>query len=132
MNKNKNYMQDLMEIKNLTSKVKKMNEAIMFEDEYDDFEENEQMPQPQEQQIPQEEPEIETGLQDMPEKEEKSAEDAGMEQLDQMGEVDQIREICLKGMIKLNNTPEHPEFQALLKIFTICNKSVEKDNNENK
>jgi hypothetical protein len=39
--------------------------------------------------------------------------------------VDKIRAITLDGMKQLNNTPEDPRFQALLKIFNICNKAVE-------
>ena len=55
----------------------------------------------------------------------KSTEELGMEELDKMGEVDQIRKITLNGMTKLADHPEDPQFQALLKIFQICNKSVD-------
>ena len=46
--------------------------------------------------------------------------------------VNKIRAITLDGMKQLNNTPEDPRFQALLKIFNICNKAVDdqKDNKE--
>ena len=46
--------------------------------------------------------------------------------------VNKIRAITLDGMKQLNNTPEDPRFQALLKIFNICNKAVDdqKDNQE--
>ena len=39
--------------------------------------------------------------------------------------VSKIRAITLDGMKQLNNTPEDPRFQALLKIFNICNKAVD-------
>lgn len=39
--------------------------------------------------------------------------------------VNKIRSITLDGMKQLNNTPEDPRFQALLKIFNICNKAVD-------
>ena len=39
--------------------------------------------------------------------------------------VNKIRAITLDGMKQLNNTPEDPKFQALLKIFNICNKAVD-------
>lgn len=39
--------------------------------------------------------------------------------------VNKIRAITLDGMKQLNNTPEDPRFQALLKIFNICNKAVD-------
>lgn len=58
-------------------------------------------------------------------------EDEGIAELDKMGAIDQIREITLKGMTQLCKQPEHPEFQALLKIFQLCNKAVEpKDENK--
>jgi hypothetical protein len=56
-------------------------------------------------------------------------EDQGMAELDKMGELDQIREITLKGMLKFSNQPEHPQFQALQKIFQLCNKAVEPKEN---
>lgn len=39
--------------------------------------------------------------------------------------VNQIRAITLDGMKQLNDTPDDPKFQALLKIFNICNKAVD-------
>ena len=39
--------------------------------------------------------------------------------------VNKIRAITLDGMKQLNNTPDDPKFQALLKIFNICNKAVD-------
>ena len=39
--------------------------------------------------------------------------------------VNQIRAITLDGMKQLNETPDDPKFQALLKIFNICNKAVD-------
>lgn len=55
---------------------------------------------------------------------------AGMEQEDptkSLGSefVDKIRAITLDGMKQLNDTPNDPRFQALLKIFNICNKAVD-------
>ena len=67
---------------------------------------------------------------DIPQEKPLSAEDKGMEELDQMGELDKIRAITLDGMRKLASQPESPQFQALNKIFQICNKSVEKDIDE--
>jgi len=36
MNK-KHYQKDLMDIKNISNAIRKMNESIMFEDEYDEL-----------------------------------------------------------------------------------------------
>lgn len=146
MAKNKNYLQELNEIKNIADKIKKinMNESIRFEDDEDfnnlygdDTEEtvdaNVEEPEAQVEKIPTEEPaeEPEQCADGECNLEKKSTEEIGMEELDQMGEVDQIRKITLNGMTKLANHPEDPQFQALLKIFQICNKSVDtKDDKE--
>ena len=46
--------------------------------------------------------------------------------------VNKIRAITLDGMKQLNNTPEDPRFQALLKIFNICNKAVDEKEEQQK
>jgi hypothetical protein len=134
MNK-KNYLKELNEIKSIVNKIKKINinENVRFEDD-EDFndlyagEEEQPIEEPvQEPEVPAEEPVQE------PEQcaggecnlDKKSTEELGMEELDKMGEVDQIRKITLNGMTKLADHPEDPQFQALLKIFQICNKSVD-------
>jgi hypothetical protein len=134
MNK-KNYLKELNEIKSIVNKIKKINinENVRFEDD-EDFndlyagEEEQPIEEPvQEPEVPAEEPVQE------PEQcaggecnlDKKSTEEIGMEELDKMGEVDQIRKITLNGMTKLADHPEDPQFQALLKIFQICNKSVD-------
>lgn len=129
------YLQELKDIQAMTSKMRKLNEGIMFEDELDnEFTAPEEQPvQPEEQPIednvpaqPEEQPEIETGAEEQTDVKE-TPEDEGIKQLDDMGELDKIRAITLDGMRKLADNPEHPQFQALNKIFQICNKGVEKD-----
>ena len=44
--------------------------------------------------------------------------------------VNKIRAITLDGMKQLNNPPEDPRFQALLKIFNICNKAVDEQKDQ--
>ena len=46
--------------------------------------------------------------------------------------VNKIRAITLDGMKQLNNTPDDPKFQALLKIFNICNKAVDEKEEQQK
>lgn len=136
MNK-KQYQIDLMDIKNISNKIRKMNESIMFEDEYDELGNMEQEPIPGEEQQPVEgSPEqiekpqdIQTGVEAQANIKDVKPEDEGMAELDKMGELDQIREITLKGMLKFTNQPEHPQFQALQKIFQLCNKAVEPKEN---
>lgn len=134
MNK-KNYLKELNEIKSIADKIKKinLNEQISFEDD-EDFNDlygndNEQpVEEPvQEPEVPAEEPvqEPDQCADGECNLDKKSSEEVGMEELDKMGEVDQIRKITLNGMTKLADHPEDPQFQALLKIFQICNKAVD-------
>lgn len=134
MNK-KNYFKELNEIKSIADKIKKinLNEQISFEDD-EDFndlygnDDEQPVEEPvQEPELPAEEPiqEPEQCADGECNLEKKSTEEVGMEELDKMGEVDQIRKITLNGMTKLADHPEDPQFQALLKIFQICNKSVD-------
>ena len=134
MNK-KNYLKELNEIKSITDKIKKinLNENIRFEDD-EDFndlyagEEEQPVEEPvQEPEVPAEEPvqEPDQCADGECNLDKKSTEEVGMEELDKMGEVDQIRKITLNGMTKLADHPEDPQFQALLKIFQICNKAVD-------
>jgi len=134
MNK-KNYLKELNEIKSIADKIKKINinESIRFEDD-EDFkdlytgEEEQPVEEPiQEPEVPEEEPvqEPDQCADGECNLDKKSTEEVGMEELDKMGEVDQIRKITLNGMTKLADHPEDPQFQALLKIFQICNKSVD-------
>ena len=119
--KKEKYMSELNDIKNIAGKIRTLNEGIRFGDDFD----------VEEPEIPQEEDEGDSetlGYQDANIKD-VNPEDVGMKELDEGGELDQIREITLKGMIQLNKTPEDPKFQSLLKIFNICNKAVN-DNSE--
>ena len=122
MKKNQ-YFAEIQNIQKMVNRLKPnvmLNEDAMFEDEfdnYDDFEgidDVELTDDEEEYQEPQKQPETKA-----------DSEEEGLKQLDKMGEVDQIRRITLDGMRKLADTPEHPQFQALLKIFQICTKSVE-------
>lgn len=137
MNKTK-YQKDLMDIQNISNTIRKMNEGIMFEDEYDELGGMEQEPQPMNEPEPTAEAEpmnepepqdVETGAEAQANIKDVKPEDQGMAELDKMGELDQIREITLKGMLKFSNQPEHPQFQALQKIFQLCNKAVEPKEN---
>ena len=131
MNK-KQYQKDLMDIKNISNAIRKMNESIMFEYEYDELGGMEQEPVPGDgaippEDMPAEQPQdnVETGEETQTDIKDVKPEDEGMAELDNMGELDKIREMTLKGMLKFTNQPEHPQFQALKKIFDICNKGVE-------
>ena len=128
--KKKEYFEALNAIQEMVSHVKTMNEAIQFGDEYDDEDMQAGEPAPEQEmpmspdgqdfaeggkalgKIEPEEPDPENGLR-------------------QMGdEVDAIREIALKGMIKLCKNPEDDRYQALKKIFQFCDKAAENKDKE--
>lgn len=122
---NKNYLSELKQIQEMTNKIRKIsiNENIQFADNNEYMDESEQ-------ELPNDEPnqQCSNGECDLSKAD---SEEMGMEELDKNGSLDTIREITLKGMTKLCKTPENPEFQALLKIFQICNKGAEpKDDKE--
>ena len=132
MKNKKEYFDTLNSIQEMVSHVRTMNEAIQFGEDFDDSEYAGQEEQPAVG-----EPEIPTGPdgQDFAEggkalgkvqPEEPDPEEG----LRELGEVDQIREIALRGMIKLCKTPEDNRYQALKKIFQFCDKAAENNDKE--
>lgn len=111
------YLKDLKSIQEMAGHIRTLNEAIRFNEGdfegYDEFEE----PAPAE-------PEGEEVAAAESNLDKVNPEEEGLKELEEGGELDKIREITLHGMIALNKTPEDPKFQALLKIFNICNKAV--------
>lgn len=132
MKNKKEYFDTLNSIQEMVSHVRTLNEAIQFGDEYDDADmagaeaqagPEQEMPMSPEGddfaeggkalgKIDAEEPDPEEGLREL-------------------GEVDQIREIALRGMIKLCKNPEDDRYQALKKIFQFCDKAAENKDKEN-
>lgn len=141
MKDSKKYYNDLTKIRDMVGHIRTISEAIAFnEDEYgyDEGEEQEPAPQQEEMPAPEEQdmgPAIEDGTAEgardlskmKPMEDEKPTEEEGLMQL---GEVDQIREIALRGMIKLCKNPEDAKYQALKKIFQFCDKAVENTDKE--
>lgn len=128
MKNKKEYFDTLNSIQEMVSHVRTLNEAIQFGDEYEDEvgagqpSAEEEIPSSPEGndfaeggkalgKIEPEEPDPEEGLREL-------------------GEVDQIREIALRGMIKLCKNPEDDRYQALKKIFQFCDKAAENKDKE--
>ena len=111
--KKTSYLQELRDIKEMTAKMSNvLNESIAYEDEYDTPE------------FQGEEEEEEVDVEEAP-----VGEPVGESQeLD--NEVDTIREIALKGMVKLCKMPNDPRYQFLKKVFSFCDKAAESENNE--
>lgn len=103
----KEYLNELTEIKGMVNKIKNLDEAISFEDNF----ENEELENSEEEEIT------------APE-EEKVEEEPVCNDCEE-DTVATIREIALKGMIKLCKTPEDEKYQTLKKIFQFCDKSAE-------
>lgn len=126
MKNKKEYYKDLEDIQKMASNIRTLNEAIQFGDDFD-------------------EDQFGAGVEDVPTSPDgkdyaeggqklgnMDAEEPDPEEgLRELGEVDQIREIALRGMIKLCKNPEDDRYQALKKIFQFCDKAAEnKDNKE--
>ena len=136
--KKEQYMEALNEIQGMIGKVKTINEAIQFnEDNFDNEFGGEETPEPEEEPAVSAEPavgaeggdEVATGGVNLDKlKPEEPTEEDGLREL---GEVDTIREIALKGMIKLCKNPEDERYQALKKIFQFCDKAAESKDKEN-
>lgn len=122
----KNYINELESIQNLLNKVRTINESVLYNEEYDNFEDDMMEPEIDSEEIPQDEEGTEMGS----EMEHVGTEEEGMAELDEMGAIDQIREITLKGMTKLCKTPEDAQYQALKKIFQMCDKAVDTEAKE--
>ena len=132
MKNGKKYYEDLTKIRDMASHIRTISEAISFEDDYGYGEEEQPEPQdapapaePEAEQPPMEDGSAE-GARDLSKMKAMAGEEPTEEDgLRQLGEVDQIREIALRGMIKLCKNPEDPSYQALKKIFQFCDKAVE-------
>jgi hypothetical protein len=122
----KNYMNELNDIQLILKNVKSLKEGVLYNEEYDNFEDDMMEPEMDSEEIPQDEEGVEMGS----EVERIGTEEEGMAQLDEMGAIDQIREITLKGMTKLCKTPEDAQYQALKKIFQMCDKAVDSEAKE--
>lgn len=120
----KNYINELHSIQELLNKVRTIKESVLFNEEYDNLEDEMMEPEMQEE-MPDEE-----GVEMDAEMDKIGTEEEGMAQLDEMGAIDQIREITLKGMTKLCKTPEDAQYQALKKIFQMCDKAIDTEAKE--
>lgn len=137
--KKRDLLKEINETLEIFGKASNLNEAVTFAEnydgEYDDFDEtpedgepSEMTPQAEEKPVPQAEPddvgkEGSAPLKSAP-VEEPSEEEKGLEEMG--SEVDRIREIALRGMVKLCHNTEDPAYDALKKIFQFCDKANEK------
>ena len=119
-------MNELNDIQLILKNVKSLKEGVLYNEEYENFEDDMMEPEMGSEEIPQDEEGVEMGS----EMERVGTEEEGMAQLDEMGAIDQIREITLKGMTKLCKTPEDAQYQALKKIFQMCDKAVDSEAKE--
>lgn len=113
----RDFTSDFNEIKSMTNKIRSLNESISFADEYEDDLSDIG--------------ECEGGECDMgrmePETEE---EELQMEANDPSSAVNKIREIALKGMVALCQTPQDPQYEVLKQIFNYCDKANKKEKEE--
>ena len=137
MNK-ENHFEDLKKIQNMVGSIRMLTESIMFNEEGYGEEDMDMYENPEASELPEDDPQTavdgdecvdgQCNLSRMHGDDEPD-EEAGLRQL---GEVDQIREIALRGMIKLCKNPEDDRYQALKKIFQFCDKAAENKDREEK
>ena len=117
MANNKNYIEDLTETRNFLNKVRTLSETMNFDENYDMNE------------IEFDSDNMENNIEDShetPDKYENEVLD-----IDSPNEIDTIREITLKGMLKYAKNSKSPEYETLKKIFQFCDK-VNNEKTENK
>ena len=121
MKKKINLIEEIDRINEIIKNSKMISEGLYLEDEYGDPEDSDAFEANPEEEIPAE-----------PAPEEVPAEGPSDDPTSSLGSdfVDKIRSLTLDGMKQLNNSPEDPRFQALLKIFNICNKPVDEQKKE--
>ena len=115
MKNNKEYIDVLNETRLFLNKVRNIDEAMMFDEEYDSdsvasYEDDEY-----------------ANIEDV---ENNDVEINNEYDSDLPNEIDTIREIALKGMLKHVKNSKSPEYETLKKIFQFCDK-VNNDKPEN-
>lgn len=126
----RDFTKDFGEIQEMCSKIRTINESLAYADEYDEepeggFEEQ-NFGEEQAQQAPVEQPDMQPGAEEDPEDAEIQSE---LQEDD--SPINMIREIALKGMVRLCKTPEDPQYEVLKKVFTMIDKANDKKNEEN-
>lgn len=101
------HMNTLNEISEMMGKVKSLNEAVMFEGDYEDEREME--------------PSFDNSEDDVESYTEEEPKTCEVD-CDEMNDIDCIREIALKGMLKHVKNSSSPEYETLKKIFQFCDK----------
>lgn len=115
--RSENYSNVLNEVNDMLNKVKTLNEAISFDADYDIEHDDEYA----DEEMPMDEPRVDAA----PEKECVGAECAD---IDEASDIDNIREIALRGMLKYVKQSNSAEYETLKKIFQFCDK-VNNDKN---
>lgn len=127
----KDFTSDFHEITEMTNKIRSINETIAFGDSYCEEDDKFAADNAQFEMGDDEETVGQADLAKMQQpEEEKTDEEKAMETEGGANAVNQIREIALKGMIALCNTPEEPLYQVLKKVFTMIDKAVDKSDEE--
>ena len=113
MNKNnERYTNVLNEVNDMLNKVRTLNEAISFDEEYDierdvEFADDEGDVDP---------------MVDAEVAHEEECVGAECDNMDEASDIDTIREIALKGMLKYVKQSNSAEYETLKKIFQFCDK----------
>lgn len=129
MNKKKDFTRDFGEIHEMVKKMNVIRESMDYDGyddsdfAYDDEEEEGMQDAPAQEGAPQDGMPAQKPMSDDDEEIYKEVGDPG-------SAINAIREICLKGMVRLCNTPEDPEYDVLKKVFTMIDKANDKKKEE--
>lgn len=107
----KDSYKDIEDINKMVNKIKTIRESVSFCEDYDE---------------PYYDEEGAEGMEEVGEMEPLESEEEDIKAT----EVDTIREIALKGMLKLCKNPQDPNYQTLKKIFTFCEKAITESQEE--
>lgn len=116
--KTERYTNVLNEVNDMLSRVRTLNEAMSFDADYDTYERDNAFDDEEEMS-----PVVDAEV--APEKECEGSECVDM---DEATDIDTIREIALKGMLKYVKQSNSAEYETLKKIFQFCDK-VNNDKN---
>lgn len=123
--KKRDFLNEINETLAVFGKTSSLDEAVNFAESYDG--EYDGLGGEDSEEEPEDEVEKTETMENEKNTEEVPFSDKDTEGLEEMGsEVDRIREIALRGMVKLCHNTENPAYDALKKIFQFCDKVNEK------
>lgn len=115
----RNITEELKQIHDMCSRIRNINESLSFAEDEDMYGDEEEM-------MPQGEEPMQGEQQPMQSQADVENQEIESQMMDENSPINTIREIALKGMVRLCKTPEDPEYEVLKKVFTMIDKANDK------